>query len=378
MIQQDVEDLIKKAKNDGWRIVLYGLGILGRIIGIQLLEGMGLTPDFVCDRSNDAIDSFLSLHTGIKGMNVDELLCIPDDTLVLVCVGVAYIDDACQFLSGNPQIHMITIDEACSLDCVLESFYGVQNIRSYERPLPDRPMWENQPKVSPVRDRMAVYTCITGGYDVVKEPACIEKNCDYYLISDVKPTELNVFHWIDVRMVVPENIVENAARNRWCKMNGHRIFPEHRYSFYMDGSAQIVAPVSSYIELLGKAGIAVHKHPHRNCIYEEGIRVYASRRGNLSKDEIVRQMKQYILEGMPRDFGLFECTMIVRDHCNQTGNIIMEKWFKEYMCACRRDQLCFTYILWKNGIAFSEIGILNHGEDMRKNSDFVINEAHGT
>ena len=33
-------------------------------------------------------------------------------------------------------------------------------------------------------ERIAIYTCITGGYDSVIEPLFIPDNCDYYLVTD--------------------------------------------------------------------------------------------------------------------------------------------------------------------------------------------------
>jgi hypothetical protein len=291
---------------------------------------------------------------------------------------VDYIENVCDMLSNNPQVNLITIDDVCTMDSVLEKFYGVEHIRSYEKLSPKNMVPENDSVEQVHRnDKIAVYTCITGGYDIIKEPCCVEENCDYYLISDEKPKELNVYKWIDVKDVVPANIMDNAAKNRWCKMHGHKIFENYKYSIYMDGSIQIVKPISYYKENIGRVGIAMHKHPLRDCIFEEGLRIYANRRGNLSKEAVVQQMKKYLFSGMPRNYGLFACTMIVRDHSDAIGNAIMTQWFEEYMNSLRRDQLSFTYILWKNGIVCSDVGILNNGVNIRKNKDFIINDKHG-
>jgi hypothetical protein len=187
-----------------------------------------------------------------------------------------------------------------------------------------------------------------------------------------------VYNWIAVKDVVPANISDNAAKNRWCKMHGHKLFADYKYSIYMDGSIQIVKPILYYREKIGKVGIAMHKHPLRNCIFEEGLRIYANRKGNLSRETVVQQMKKYLFRGMPRNYGLFACGMIVRDHSDAIGNAIMELWFDEYRNSLRRDQLSLPYILWENGIAYSDIGILNNGGSIRKNDDFIINEEHGS
>lgn len=379
MEKVDVKKLIVKARNQLWPVGIYGLGQLGQKVGMQLLEWIDLRLNFACDQNSAAIDYYVKMHPDIKKMLLSELCSTPLDTFVLICVSDVYIDSVYDVLSRNSNIHAVTIDDICAMDCALEAFYGIENIRSYEKKCISKEYdIHSQPKAAYMKERIAVYTCITGGYDTIREPQYVEDNCDYYLISDIRPPRLSVYKWIPVNDIVPSKTLSNAAKNRWCKMHGHKIFADYKHSLYIDGSIQIISSVSYYKNLVGSVGIALHKHPDRNCIFEEGLFVYASRRGNLTKEAIMLQMKKYLFNGMPRDYGLFACCVIVRDHSNSMGNVIMEQWFDEYMNSLSRDQFSFTYILWKNGISAKEIGILNDGKSYKKNKDFVINEDHGT
>lgn len=370
--------VIQDAKRNEWSVGIYGLGQLGQDMGIQFLQWVELEPDFVCDKNKSAIEAYQKKHPGIKGVDYDRLMHQQEEALVFVCVGVAYIEEVCCSLRENPYLHIITIDDITSLDSVLEKFYSVQNIRSYAKdsPLHLDDSCSNLPQSQD--GRTAIYTCVTGGYDHIKEPLFVEENCDYYIISDRKYPELQVYRQLDVHDFIPNDSLNNAEINRWCKMHGHRIFKDYRYSIYLDGSIQLIRPISHYVKQIGHSGIAIHKHPLRNCIYEEGLRLIASKRGNIDYQGLTRQMKRYLEDGMPREYGLFECTMIARDNLNPIGNQIAEEWFEEYLLGERRDQLSLTYVLWKNGISADDVGILNGGENIRKNPDFTMNEEHGT
>ena len=373
-----IRNIIQDAKCNEWPVGLYGLGQLGQDMGCQFLEWIGLKPDFVCDKNKSAIEEYQKKHPDVKGVDYDSLLLSQKEALVFVCVGVAYIEEVCSVLRENPLLHIITIDDITSLDSVLEKFYGVQNIRSYAKESPSRLVDPNSVSSQFQNERIAIYTCVTGGYDHVKEPLCVEENCDYYLISDRQYPDLQVYRQLDVNDFIPNGSLTNAEKNRWCKMHGHRIFKDHRYSIYLDGSIQLTRPISQYVKQVGHSGIAIHKHPLRSCIYEEGLRLIASKRGNIDYQGLRRQMKRYLEDGMPREYGLFECTMIVRDNSNSIGKQITEEWFEEYLQGERRDQLSLTYVLWKNAIPSGDVGILNDGQNIRKNPDFTMNEEHGT
>lgn len=382
-MRNDYIFLKNKIEEENWPVVIYGLGQLGRFIGVELLSLAGIKPQYACDKNENAIGSFIKEHVSIDAMSIKELYSYDRDIVVFICVGVGYVQVVCEEMASNQFIHVITIDDVTSQDAVLECFYGISNIN--ENALSKIPYSTNSliEKSKQLCDRekegrVAVYTCITGDYDIVKEPLCIEDNCDYYLISDKRPENLLIYKWIDTKDVVPRYIDDNAVINRWCKLGGYKIFKEYRYSIYLDGSIKIINPISKYIDNIGYAGIALHKHSLRDCIYEEGLRIFANRRGNYSKEAIIKQMLKYNSLGMPRHYGLFECGVIVTDHNNSIMIDVMEQWFNEYINSIRRDQFSFPYILWKNGIEAKYIGVLNEGKDIRKNTDLLLNEKHGT
>ena len=73
---------------------------------------------------------------------------------------------------------------------------------------------------------------------------------------------------------------------------------------------------------------------------------------------------------MPRHYGLFGGGFIVREHNNPICLRIMDEWFKCYMMGFKRDQLVFSYVLYKNNIKREDLGIL--GINMRDNGTIIL------
>lgn len=367
-------DLINIAKQNDWLIGIFGWGIWGKNYGVKIIDWLGLNLDFVSDSDEEKINNLR-----LKGMNIIhkvDLLKKNEEILLFICIGQYYLEEVKKQLEINRNIKIITLDEVLDMDIVLERFYEITDIRSYEKR--NRNLLSNISNDymlnCKLQNRIAVYTCIIGGYDSISEPLLKEENCDYYLISDVKPDNLKIFTWIDVKKVVPENIKGFPEMNRYCKMHGGSIFKDYKYSIYMDGTIQIVGKISNYIEETGKIGIGIDRHRFEDCIYVEGMRMVGV--GTCDYAEVRKQMVEYLHEGMPRNYGLFECCIIVCDHSNYWGRTIMDQWFEEYMKGAKRDQFSLTYVLWKNGLTADSIGSINNGKGRNNNPSIRVKRYH--
>lgn len=363
---------IYKAKEHNQLVGMYGLGVWGRKFAFRLFSYLDITIDFVCDLDTEKL-SRCQIDC-IKKLTQEELLNINSETIVFVMIGQYYIDEVIKKLKKNQYLILITLDELLNYDFVLEKFYGVNNIRQFEKKMCIKKKREKVNYTYIAQKKIAIYMCIINDYDEVREPLSAESDCDYFLISDKKPKDLKIFQWIDYRKIVPKKYADPAVINRYCKMHGHKIFNEYHYSIYIDGKVQILSPISKYIDNVGNVGIAIHKHGFIDCIYVEGIRMVGS--GISNEINVVQQMREYIFEGMPRNFGTFECRMIVRDHNNIQGNQIMEEWFDEYYRKERRDQFSLSYILWRNGMECGDIGLINNGLPWPLNKDIQCRKEH--
>ena len=109
---------------------------------------------------------------------------------------------------------------------------------------------------------------------------------------------------------------------------------------------QIVGDLLPLIEEMGDKNIAIHAHPRRKCLYEDGLDVIILNKAN--KKEVMNQLNTYKKFKFPEEYGLFETNLIIRQHNNQICKRIMEDWWSEIDKFTKRDQLSFTYVLWKN------------------------------
>ncbi len=225
--------------------------------------------------------------------------------------------------------------------------------------------------------KIAVYTCITGGYDVVKEPLVIEDECDYYIFSDNERMCKEPYRWIDVDLTVPDKGMSNKDKNRYCKLHPHILFTGYDYAIYLDGSIQIKRPVAHNITRVGKSGLALHKHRSGDCVYTEGI--FLTWLGVVKKEEMVKEVTRFMDEGIPKHFGLRECSMIVTDLQNPIALEFYDKWYEEYMRGSKRDQQALIYTLWEMGLCVDDIGNLGGEFYLNNNPDISwhISEHYG-
>ncbi len=54
--------------------------------------------------------------------------------------------------------------------------------------------------------------------------------------------------------------LDNAGLNRYYKMHPDVLFEDYNYSIYIDGNIKVIGDLTAYINLISKAGIAVHRH----------------------------------------------------------------------------------------------------------------------
>jgi hypothetical protein len=216
-------------------------------------------------------------------------------------------------------------------------------------------------------DRIAIYTAIFGGYDKFIEPECLPDNCDFYIITDTVINHGSVWKLIPVDLKnFNLEAKSNAIKNRFFKMFPDKLFPEYKYSIYVDGNIKIVTDLTEFITNFNKYGIKMHNHYRRNCVYKEIDRCLMVGKDTCSN--LIAHREHLVNEGMPREYGMLEAAIIVRDHHNPYCIELMNEWWSEFSKYSKRDQISLPYILWKNNIKVNELALL--GNDI--NSDYAI------
>lgn len=221
------------------------------------------------------------------------------------------------------------------------------------------------------RTNTVCYTCICGDYDNLESPYYIDYGWDYICFTDnqklLKCKKIGVW---EIRPLVFAQ--SDQTRNaRWHKTHPHVLFPEYKLSIWADSNINILSKKLSKTVKINK-NLLVPYHFTRDCIYEECQAVIDDKKDTL---ENVERVKSFLTaDHMPAHYGLNETNIIIRHHDDPVVKKIMEEWWSFIEKYTKRDQLSFSYILWKNGINIKDISFDNCRVD---NLNFCIIDHKG-
>ena len=217
--------------------------------------------------------------------------------------------------------------------------------------------------------RIAIYTSLFGDYDKVCEPLYVNDNIDYFIFTDQPLDKNSIWKKMDLPNNPDFKKLTSVDKNRYFKILPHLFFQDYDYSIYVDANVLIVTDLSPIVADCKNKIIAIHKYPLTNCIYDMGKSIIAGKKA--SKKDVREQLAYYRKKGLPKNYGAFECNIIVRAHNNSTCIKIMETWWKDFMTFhSRRDQLSFMFALWANNLQSDFVFSL--GANVRFNPRFQV------
>ena len=223
-------------------------------------------------------------------------------------------------------------------------------------------------KVIDEDEKIVIYSVLFGNYDELKEPLYITPNCDYYVLTNQEVPKKSV--WKKYSIEDFEDRVKgfsNLEKARFFKTHPQILFPEYKYSMFIDANIQMVTDMRPVFAQLEENFIAIHNQTGRDCVYQEATEIIVI--GKANKKEVKHQMNVYKKEGFPEHYGLFRTCVVVREHNDSNCVKLMELWWDEIQKYTKRDQLSFTYALWKMGL--DKKAVSNLGYDPRTNPRFI-------
>lgn len=216
--------------------------------------------------------------------------------------------------------------------------------------------------------KVVVSTCAFGGGDDLYQPigmssASLKKVCYVAFWDEItlatqeaQGQKVGADHYIgNWRIIIVKNLpfADQRLNGKIPKMLAHRLFPNSRYSIWVDSKSQFRRDPLGVLEALlwrSKSTLAISQHGARSSVYDEAKAVV--KKNKATPEEVEVQLTQYRLDGLPEDKrfngrkALAEASIIVREHTPLT-NMFMCLWFNEVVRFTSRDQLSFPYILWR-------------------------------
>lgn len=167
-----------------------------------------------------------------------------------------------------------------------------------------------------------IYRAVSNGYDKVPKMAPLCPNLEYTVIAG---------------SCAPERA---SAWNRYHKIVGAPKLTE--YTLYLDGNIGLKRPtceIHHWVEhMLADADMAICKHADRKCAYVE-VEACLGRKKITSKQAATAH--EYLKgHDMPKNFGLWECGIILRRNGVKWVDELCYQWFKHILeTEVARDQL---------------------------------------
>ena len=189
---------------------------------------------------------------------------------------------------------------------------------------------------------------MVGAYDDILQPLVIDERFDYILFSN-EIREKNIGVW-QIRPISYYNN-DNTRICRYVKTHPEEFVPGYEASVWMDSNIQILTPyIYDRVEELNNEGVLFSSmwHPVRRDIYEEAFAVVNMM---LEHENVVVDWCHRIRkEQFPPQSGLCETNVLFskQNVClTSETDVLLWQCIERYS---RRDQLSFTYALWKKKI----------------------------
>jgi len=200
--------------------------------------------------------------------------------------------------------------------------------------------------------KIAVYTCIVGGKDSLKD-APNETGVPCYCYTDSVTEVKEDKGWI----LIPIDSSDTPRKtNRWYKTHPHKLkeLKDVDYTIYVDGSILLLKCPESYINALEstKKDMLVVEHWKRNCAYEEAkecIKEKLDTKGNITT--MVDKLTEF---NWPKNSGLSCGGFLVRKNDLKTMvfNLI---WWEHIDNYSIRDQLSLDFCAHHAGVTISRV-----------------------
>lgn len=214
------------------------------------------------------------------------------------------------------------------------------------------------------RKSRVVYTCLTGNYDSLINHKFVHPGWRYVCFTDnaslLKQGKAGVWEMKELAVRTDNNILNN----RYHKILPYDLFPaEVEESLYVDSNCNILTSYIFDTVENRKSSLLVPIHFSTTCLYQE-MDWYA-RHYPEQAENVARLRGKFLAEGFPENYGMNENNIIYRRHADVKVKEIMQLWWAMLKDFVPRDQLSFSYCLWKYGLSPEEIGISNARTDLK-------------
>jgi O-antigen biosynthesis protein len=192
------------------------------------------------------------------------------------------------------------------------------------------------------------YTALYGDYDRLRAAPDVT---GVQFVAFTDDEDLVSRGW-EVRVVpAPADEHPRMTAKRF-KLLPHIVLPDAERTVWVDASHEICGPtaVLSALACLDETGIALHRHPVRDCIYVEAE--HSLWMLKYKSQPISEQVERYRAEGHPEHWGLWACGSMARTR--GAIDAVMDDWWAENLAWSYQDQISFPVVMRRAGLRPAE------------------------
>ena len=237
-------------------------------------------------------------------------------------------------------------------------YHGEMGSRNYINRYKKLSKFSNKEEIEPIstttiriKNKIVVYTCISGNYDLLKDIVKKEPDIDYICFTN---QDIISETW-EIKKI-PEYLesLEQTKIARCIKILPHLFLPEYEISVWVDGNIQVLGNINKFINEKLTEYFCIAKHPDRICTYQEAEAVINLKKEN--NDIVNKQIEKYREIGFPENNGMVQSGIMIRKHNSKECIDISNSWWSEVRKWSKRDQLSFNYSIWNKDV---KIDIMN-------------------
>ncbi|XVF27637.1 hypothetical protein REPUB_Repub14bG0125500 [Reevesia pubescens] len=242
---------------------------------------------------------------------------------------------------------------------------------------------------------VVVASAIFGAFDIIQQPKNISEYskqtvCFYMFVDEVTEADLKTNGGLDEskkigvwRIVVVHNLpyTDGRRNGKIPKLLPHRLFPNARFSLWIDGKLELVVDPYQILERFlwrKNATFAISRHYKRFDVFDEAEANKAA--GKYDNASIDFQVDFYKKEGLtpyseaklPITSDVPEGCVIIREHV-PISNLFTCLWFNEVDRFTSRDQISFSTV--RDKIAARTNWSVNMFLDCERRN-FVVQQHH--
>lgn len=187
-----------------------------------------------------------------------------------------------------------------------------------------------------------------GGFDVIRPQVAQDIAVDWFAVVDDDSVVVPA-PWYRLLARSDDEPCLAAKRYKTCPWEA----VDHEAVLWIDANMEVTSPAFAREALrYRRDGLAVWRHPRRNCIYTEAEASVGaeSQGGKYAAYPIGEQVAHYRAEGHPERFGLFACGTVAWDTANERAKRVGRDWLAECERWSIQDQLSLPVVCRRLGV----------------------------